>query len=98
MTVAGVYPVWPARLAASNAFVQGLALMGGLAVGRASFGNLIFGVLAFGSIAVLATVTAGLRFDARQRLFDTREALTDANSQLRKIDRHVGIDRHLVIE
>ncbi|MEM7136645.1 MAG: ATP-binding protein [Myxococcota bacterium] len=86
MTVAGVYPVWPARLAASNAFVQGLVLLGGLVVGGASYGNLIFGFLAFGSIAVLATVTAGLRFDARQRLFETREALTDANSQLRKID------------
>ncbi|MEM7193065.1 MAG: HAMP domain-containing sensor histidine kinase, partial [Pseudomonadota bacterium] len=86
MTVPGVYPVWPARLAASNAFVQGFVLMGGLVVGGASFGNLIFGLLAFGSIAVLATVTAGLRFDARKRLFDTREALSDANAQLKEID------------
>ena len=87
MTVSGVYPVWPSRLAASNAFVQALALMMCLAIGQASFGNLVFGFLAFGSIAVLATVTAGLRFDGRRRLFITRDELSTANSRLRKIDK-----------
>lgn len=87
MIVPGVYPIWPARLAASNVFLQALALMAGLALGQPGFGNLIFGILAFGSIAVLATVTAGLRFGARRRLFDTREELSTANARLQEIDR-----------
>lgn len=87
MTVAGVYPVWPARLAATNVSVQALALMTGLALGEPSVGNLVFGILAFGSIGVLATVTAGLRFEGHKRLFDARQELTNANSRLQKIDK-----------